>query len=119
MSRPVRRAVVLACIGAACAIRLHGQAPVAAPSRNFEVASIKRNTSGSLMVNSSVAAGRYTGTNVSVEDLLAAIYAPIARSHISGPEWIRSERFDIVAKAEGTPSAREMFGMLHSLLIER
>ena len=30
-----------------------------------------------------------------------------------------TDRFDIVAKAEGNPSAPEIFGMLHSLLIER
>jgi len=52
--------------------------------------------------------------------MLAAIYVPLPRSHMSGgPSWMSTERFDIVAKAEGVPSAPEIFEMLHSLLNER
>ena len=54
----------------------------------FEVASVKRNTSGSLVVNSSVQGDRYTGTNLSVMDLLSSIY-----------EIPRARYLELVAKA--------------------
>ena len=117
-----RGAVLVAiCTVVAAAISVQAQAPRAkTPSRTFEVASVKRNTSGSLVVDHSIPPGRYAGTNLSVEDMLAAIYAPLARSHMSGgPDWIRTERFDIVATTQGSPSPTEVFEMLHSLLIER
>ena len=86
----------------------------------FEVASVKRNTSGSIVVNQSIAADRYTGTNLAVADLLGTIYSPLPRSRVTGgPTWMRTDRFDIAAKAEGASSAPEIVRMLHSLLLER
>lgn len=39
---------------------------------------------------------------------------------VGGPDWIRSERFDIVAKGEGNPTQEEMMGpMMQALLAER
>jgi uncharacterized protein (TIGR03435 family) len=67
-----------------------------------------------------LAYGRYTGTNMSIIDMLASICFPLPRSHIvGGPNWIRTERFNIVAKADGTPSRDQIFAMLRSLLEDR
>lgn len=98
-----------------------GQAPASdGKLPAFEVASVKRNTSGSIVVNHAITGGRYTGTNLSVMDLLAAVYAPMPRGRISGgPAWITTERFDIVARAEGDPSPADMLRMVHALLIDR
>ena len=118
MIRPFFCVFLLASLSLVAIIRAQTSADGRLPT--FEVASVKRNTSGSIIVNQSIAAGRYTGTNLSVADLLLTIYSPLPRSRVTGgPTWMRTDRFDIVAKAEGAPSAPEIVRMLHSLLQER
>ena len=86
----------------------------------FEVASIKPNASGKLVAGQTLAKGRYAATNLSIFDLFAATYYPMARSRIIGaPTWMISERFDIVAKADGSASEQDRFAMVRSLLVER
>src|SRR5579862_782396 len=119
MIRPILCALLLASSNLA-AIGTRAQTAADGRLPTFEVASVRRNTSGSIIVNQSIAAGRYTGTNLSVADLLATIYSPLPRSRVTGgPPWMRTDRFDIAAKAEGTPSAAEIVRMLRSLLQER
>ena len=100
---------------------LHAQAPAASTqSLSFEVASVRRNTSGSLIVNFAMEGNRYIGTNVSVKDLLTTVYAPVPRALIvGGPGWINTDRFDIVGVAVGTLGYPELVQMIRSLLIER
>ena len=87
---------------------------------SFEVASVKRNTSGSLIANQALAGNRYTATNLSVKDMLVAGYAPLPRARIvGGPDWINTDRFDIVATVEGAASQPEVMQMVRSLLMER
>jgi uncharacterized protein (TIGR03435 family) len=74
------------------------------PRRQFEVASIKPNKSGPPKVQSQPLSyspgGRFTATNVTLVDVIVRVY-PTRRIQIKGgPEWIDSERFDIVAKAD-------------------
>ena len=100
---------------------LHAQVPASkAQSPSFEVASVKRNASGSVIVNTTVEGNRYTGTNLSVKDLLAGIYAPLPRARIvGGPNWINTDRFDIVATAEGALRYPDVTEMIRSLLAQR
>ena len=100
---------------------LRAQAPPAnAQPLSFEVASVRRNTSGSLIVNFALEGNRYIGTNVSVKDLLTTVYAPVPRALIvGGPGWINTDRFDIVGVADGMPGYPEVVQMIRSLLIER
>ena len=97
---------------------LRAQAPAAnGKSPSFEVASVKRNTSGSLIANTTIEGNRYVATNLSVKDLLATAFAPLPRSRmVGGPSWINTDRFDIVAIVEGTPTPPEIFEMVRSLL---
>ena len=119
MIRPLLFSFLLACSSVA-AIGIRGQTAADERLPTFEVASVKRNTSGSISVNHSIVAGRYVGTNLSVADMLAAIYTALPRSRITGgPAWMRTDRFDIVAKAVAAPPAPEIFRMLHALLQER
>src|SRR5262245_26538629 len=74
--------------------------------RAFEVASVKPNRSGSNRVNiEPQPGGRFTATNVSVMDLIAIAYSatrPFPRSSILGaPSWLASDRFDVLAVADG------------------
>jgi uncharacterized protein (TIGR03435 family) len=64
--------------------------------------------------------GRYAITNASLELLVALAYQPRQQYEIVGlPDWARTEKFDIEARADGTPVAREIFLMLQALLAER
>ena len=116
------RGLILALLVAVTAMNpLRAQAPASTTGLpSFEVASVKRNTSGSLIVNTTIEGNRYVATNLSVKDLLATAYAPLPRSRmVGGPSWINTDRFDIVATMEGAPTPPEIFEMVRSLLVER
>src|SRR5689334_18376881 len=76
-----------------------------APDAKFEVASIKPNRSGDLRMGIGLApGGRFTGTNVTLRQLISTAYGTSSDSQIvGGPNWMDSERFDINAKAQGYP----------------
>ena len=86
----------------------------------FEVASIKANKSGELRTTMAFQPGsRFIATNVSLGTLIRNAYQRSNFEIFGGPKWIESDRFDILAKAEGDPSPREMRLMLRALLAER
>jgi uncharacterized protein (TIGR03435 family) len=78
---------------------LAAQPPPRPPA--FEVASVKANRSGELAGRiDRQASDRFTATNVPLRDLIRFAYDLQDVRLVGGPDWIRSERFDIVAKAE-------------------
>ena len=113
--------LVVACFAAAGAL-LSAQAPAQKPS--FEVASIKPNKSGKPLptVGSPLAflpGGRFTATNVTLVDMIVQAYRTRRIQMQGGPNWIDSERFDIVAKAdeaEGKLTGEQMREMLQACL---
>jgi uncharacterized protein (TIGR03435 family) len=114
-----RIAVVL--VAVICSPILIAQQPVPA----FQVASIRANTSTETRSSSSVQpGGRYTATNVTIRTLVKSAYGLQQDVQVAGgPRWIETERFDIVAKADGNPST-DVFRdqarmMLRTLLAER
>jgi uncharacterized protein (TIGR03435 family) len=90
------------------------------PSPAFEVASIKRNASGSLNANAARVAGdRYRAENVSLISLLRVAYA-VQEFQIAGhPDWANVDRFDIDAKMDAGANARDWPLMLQRLLADR
>ena len=94
--------------------------PAAAQAPAFEVASIRRNTSGQ-EGGSMVPApgGRLTLTNVPIRLVIRAAYNLQEFELVGGPSWIDGERYDIVTKAEGNPGAQELLGMVRTLLADR
>ena len=97
------------------------------PRPAFEVASVRPNTSGDGMIRLGIQpGGRFTATNVPLRVLIRNAYQVQDFQIVDAPDWIRSERFDIVAKAEadvppgpigGPPGPMQL--MLQSLLAER
>jgi len=98
----------------------------------FEVASIKPNKSGDGRVMLGVQpGGRFTATNVPLRLLIRNAYQLQDFQVVGGPDWLTSDRFDIVAKAEsgddmGDPFRAEKQGepsrgqlMIRALLAER
>jgi len=97
----------------------------------FEVASVKPNKSGDGRVMIGVQpGGRFTATNVPLRLLIRNAYQLQDFQIVGGPDWVGSDRFDIVAKAEaddlGDPFRADQTGqpsrgqlMLRALLAER
>ena len=99
-------AIVPAVAGARNTMRLSAQsrqATSAGPA--FEVASVKPNNSGDgRVLFANQPGGRFTATNVTLKLLIRNAYQLQDFQIVGGPNWINSDRFDIVAKAEdGTP----------------
>jgi uncharacterized protein (TIGR03435 family) len=63
--------------------------------------------------------GRFTAKATSVKFLLEWAYGILPAQHSEGPAWMGSDRYDIVAKAEGNPTEAEMKLMTRRLLAER
>jgi uncharacterized protein (TIGR03435 family) len=102
------------------------------PSPMFEVASIRRNTSGSPLSGGNpeiialLPGGRFQAQNRTLEDLVRFAYGMNAfgsmlnEDQISGvSNWVREERFDIDAQAGGAVPQEQIYRMLQSLLEER
>src|SRR5438270_11632939 len=86
----------------------------------FEVASIKPNTSGNglVMIRPPVG-GRFTATNATLNMLIGIAYKVRPNQISGGPGWAGSERYDIVAKADGNPTQDQFALMVRALLEER
>ncbi len=99
-----------------------GQAPEAQPS--FEVASIKPGAPRvSNLMRASGGPGtsdpeRFTYTNVTLKALVLRGYG-VKNYQVSGPAWLDSERFDILAKVPPGSTKQQLNGMLRNLLAER
>lgn len=108
-------------VGVLNAPRLRAQ-PVATvkPPLAFEVASIRRNTSGDPQATlAPQSGGRLTATNVTLALLVRFAY-DLPKFQVSGgPRWIDADRFDVIAKAEGDPSVQQQRLMLRQLLVDR
>lgn len=114
-------------IAVASAAVVFGQAQTVAPRRVFEVASVKANKSGppSGTWTSPIAflpGGRFTAINVTLVDVITQVYITRRIQMQGGPDWIDSERFDIVAKADaadGEVSQAQRLQMVQALLEDR
>jgi bla regulator protein BlaR1 len=88
--------------------------------RAFTAASVKANMSG--MLGSRLdpqAPGRLTAANVEAGILIRFAYDLPEFQLSGGPAWLSTDRFDIVASADGNPSIDEKRMMLRNLLAER
>jgi uncharacterized protein (TIGR03435 family) len=87
---------------------------------SFEVASVKPNTSRiSNALPLSRANGSYSASNVALKSVIANAYEVQIFQVEGGPDWLTSERFDIIARGrDGTPD-RLRPAMLRTLLAER
>jgi uncharacterized protein (TIGR03435 family) len=107
-------ALTLLTVVAAC-----GQ--TAAPAPAFEVASVKPApppVGGKLIVDMGGDPGMIDYKNVSLKTLIAQAYE-VKEFQVSGPEWIDSARFDILAKMPPDSSKHQLALMMRNLLDER
>jgi uncharacterized protein (TIGR03435 family) len=115
---PVLMAGIAATIAPSVQLRLTAQSP--SSSLAFEVASLRPNSSGYMgMTLDPQPAGRLTGTNVAPADLIRFAYDLPDFLLFGGPNWLRSDRFDVAAKAENDAPLDHMRLMVRRLLAER
>jgi uncharacterized protein (TIGR03435 family) len=101
-----------------------GQTPAAEPA--FEVASIKpaapvgrgQLLSGQVHVGMNVDAARVDIGSMSLADLIRVAYR-VKPYQVSGPDWMASERFDVLAKLPEGASRGQVPEMLQALLADR
>jgi len=111
-----------------CALLLAGvawaQAPAAAPV--FEVATIKpaeapnmaQISAGKIHIGMKIEAGRVDAGFMSLGDLIRAAYK-LKSYQLTGPDWMNSQRFDVLAKMPEGATKEQVPDMLKSLLAER
>jgi len=119
MAAPVRRVVVLEQHTVTLRVSrphlLQVTPQDSGPLPQFEVASIKPNTSGKGPVRIQTSpGGRFTAINVTLKNLVQFAFKLQAFQVSGGPEWITDDRFDVVAKGDGDPQL-----MVRALLLER
>jgi uncharacterized protein (TIGR03435 family) len=91
-----------------------------AQQRSFEAASVKANRSGSTEIHFGMpGGGRFTVTNAPLREIIRDAYNIADFQIVEAPDWARVERYDIVAKADGSPEPGEMFAMMQTVLADR
>src|SRR6185312_9961146 len=108
--------------------QVHAQSQTASISQPvFEVASVKRSNPApargdglfaAIPVGIDTAPGKLTAQNETLRNLISAAYG-VRAYQISGPDWLNSERYDIVAKAAKPVGDDQLRQMLQPLLAER
>jgi uncharacterized protein (TIGR03435 family) len=117
---PLRTTFVLIVIAVALLNASLAGAPQTA-SPTFEVATVKVNRSGELRAHQVVVprAGRLTLTNITIRELIQDAYGvPFAALLLNVPDWARTERVDVVAKAPSAAPVTVLQQMLQPLLAE-
>src|SRR5688572_26307458 len=76
----------------------------------FEAATVRENRSGETRMHIEVQpGGRFNAINMTLWQILSVVYPVDGRFRdeiqlTGGPAWVRSARFDIIAKTEGSPA---------------
>lgn len=98
--------------------------PAQAPDATFEVTSVKRVVSPDIGygIRPIDASGRFYAV-ITVYDLFRIAYgSPLALVEsqvVDAPQWVKTDRFEITAKAAGTLSQDRLMAMMRALLADR
>jgi uncharacterized protein (TIGR03435 family) len=94
-----------------------GQQSVA--RRTFDVASIKRNTSGSGSMSVGVRGNRFVASNTTLSNLILNGY-PYERFRVLGvPAWADTERYDVTAGADAEMTRDQLQSAIRAMLADR
>jgi uncharacterized protein (TIGR03435 family) len=106
----------------ALALVVGGMVAVAAQSSKpaFEVASVKRSVSKSFSFEPPVRpGGAFVAPNDTLEGLIRFAYDLPAYRIVGGPDWMRTDRFDVEARAGRDASLDELRQMVQTMLQDR
>jgi uncharacterized protein (TIGR03435 family) len=111
-------------IGLACAVAVAPARPQISPQQGFDVASIKASRAaraggeGSGREKITVTSNSVIIENAGLNFCIQSAYN-VKFYQVSGPDWLVSERYDIMAKTERRSSKEELMEMLQALLADR
>jgi uncharacterized protein (TIGR03435 family) len=92
----------------------------AAQQPEFEVASVKPNRSDAMFIGIHFpGVGQFKITNMPLREMVRFAYQVQPQQIEGGPDWAASDRFDIIAKAEGKPTMSQIQAMMRTLLADR
>src|SRR5262245_5320398 len=112
-------------IGSECIVTGAGEANSQQIQAQFEVASIRRNTSvgdGRMSGGGPQRSGRFTVTNATVWQLFYFAFPFSPELILDAPDWVRRERYDVTAVAPGDRNdwrPAEFLPMVEALLRDR
>jgi bla regulator protein blaR1 len=116
------RKLSLAVVAAALAGILsapHSQAQSAPARAEFEVASLKSNTSGVPGYSIRPLPGGLTARNINLKRLIAVAYSVTDYQIFGSLSWLESARFDLEAKSPGPAQLPQLRPMVQSMLDDR
>jgi uncharacterized protein (TIGR03435 family) len=99
--------------------RLPAQQPPSAPP-TFPVATIKPSAPDAVAITQ-IRGNRFATEGTTFVDVFKYAYSVHPDQVVGGPEWLRTEKFDILAdpETEKRPSSDQMKAMMQQLLLER
>jgi uncharacterized protein (TIGR03435 family) len=103
-----------------CGTVAMAQSPAPPAPPTFEAASIRLSPAGTPRgIDYRFYDDRFVGTALTVSQLIEQAYAIEGRELTGGPDWIRGDRFDVMATAGSAVPRDRLRLMLQSLLAER
>jgi uncharacterized protein (TIGR03435 family) len=90
-----------------------------APAPTFEVASVKPNKSGDPNTNFGIQGDRFTATNSTLRELIRITYGVRDLQIVDAPDWIETERFDVIGKASAPLKSGAVPAEARQLLADR
>ena len=111
-------------IGLGVAVLLSGAISAQAPAKpSFDAADVQVRARGSnpspQMSGGVLRGGRYDLRNATMVDLISMAYGVDGSLVLGGPNWLETDRFDVIAKAPQTTSPGDVKVMLQGLLADR
>jgi uncharacterized protein (TIGR03435 family) len=107
-------------VGTTAAVRVVTAQTITAASPRFEVTSVKPSTAVDRQIMMVLRpGGRFTSRNIPLRLLIRTAYQLQDDQIVDAPDWVRTDRFDILATAGGAPEMREAVELLKSLLADR
>ena len=101
-------------------IAVSGLAVTSQPPMRFEVASIRPSANRASEADYLfLPGGQFRADSATVHDLILAAYDAASFRVAGGPEWVRSERYDVQTRADKAATIDDTRAMLRRLLEER
>lgn len=87
----------------------------------YDVASVKRSDPGAPEgeVDPLPGGTGYNALRISLKDMLSVMYRIPYRQILGGPEWLSTEKFDVLARTDHSYSIEELHVMFQNLLADR
>ena len=99
----------------------YGQTPGTTPTFDVADVHVRAHTTNPnpFMTGGVLRGGRYDLRNATMVDLIRTAYGVDADTVLGGPNWLETDRFDVIAKASPSTSQETVKVMLQALLADR